>query len=641
MGVSVDQQQIGKTARHTRTDDVTSRTGAGVSADSSSRSKAVTRILTGKRIVLGVLVVAVLGILFLGFRSGMGSLGTPDQPLIHYTVTRGDLPIMVTERGNLESQDSIDVFCDVEDIHGDGVHGTTILWIVPNGSSIKKDELLVELDVSGHQDRLDKKILDVEKAREAKIKAKVKYENRITQNETLEADARLSVELAKLELDMFEDKEKGTHRLDVEEIKRLIEDIDNKILAAQADLELKKNDLQGVEQLFKLGYAGKNDLEKSRLDFLKAEGTYALEINKLDTQLSTLKKKEDYEQRMQLLTLNGAVKTAERKLQQILRDNEAELQQALAAMEAADEAFKTENELLERYGEAVKNCEIKSPADGMVAYAELESRYSTPIREGSAVRPRQKIITLPNLQRMQVKTAVHESVLDRVRCDLPASIRVDAFPEMNYRGAVKSVAVLPDRGGWASPDTKTYATVVTIDEEVEQLKPGMSAVVEIHVDRLKDVLTIPVQAVVQIERDTWCYVDVDGRTERRMIELGRTNDKFIEIRSGLTEGDQVVLNPMALLDESDKKDAEEAADDEGPEAADDESAEEQPAAARNVSAETPPAARDDASPSDQMTTRPNSPKEGRRRPEGERPRKPGGPAGSGGTGNRAGGGRRP
>ena len=295
MGVSVDQQQIGKTAGHTRTGDVTSRTGAGVSADSSSRSKAVTGILTGKRIVLGVLVVAVLGIFVLVLRSGMGSLGTPDQPLIYYTVTRGDLPIVVTERGNLESQDSIDVYCDVEDIHGDGVHGTTILWIVPNGSSIKKDELLVELDVSGHQDRLDKKILDVEKAREAKIKANVQYENRITQNETLEADARLEVELAKLELEMFQDKEKGTHRLDVEEIKRLIEDIDNKILAAQADLELKKNDLQGVDQLFKLGYAGKNDLEKSRLDFLKAEGTYAAEVNKLSTQLSTLKKKEDYD----------------------------------------------------------------------------------------------------------------------------------------------------------------------------------------------------------------------------------------------------------------------------------------------------------------------------------------------------------
>ena len=44
------------------------------------------------------------------------------------------------------------------------------------------------------------------------------------------------------------------------------------------------------------------------------------------------------------------------------------------------------------------------------------------------------------------------------------------------------MAVLPDPGGWLSSDTKVYKTVVTIDEEVDQIKPGMTAVVEIHID---------------------------------------------------------------------------------------------------------------------------------------------------------------
>jgi hypothetical protein len=207
---------------------------------------------------------------------------------------------------------------------------------------------------------------------------------------------------------------------------------------------------------------------------------------------------------------------------------------------------------------------------------------------------------------------------------------VDAFPEMNDRGAVKSVAVLPDRGGWASPDTKTYETVVTIDEDVEQLKPGMSAVVEIHVDRLEDILSIPVQAVVQIERDTWCYVDLDGRTEQRMIELGRTNDKFIEIRSGLAEGDRVVLNPMALLDESDQEDSEEAADNEDSESADEDTREPQRSPDDDAPAETPPADRDDASPSDRMPNNQDSAEKGRRGTYGERPRGPSKTTGAGG-----------
>ena len=53
--------------------------------------------------------------------------------------------------------------------------------------------------------------------------------------------------------------------------------------------------------------------------------------------------------------------------------------------------------------------------------------------------------------------------------------------------ALVHVAVLPDQGGWLSSDTKVYQTVVTIDEDVEQLKPGMTAVVDIHVAQLDDV----------------------------------------------------------------------------------------------------------------------------------------------------------
>ena len=112
---------------------------------------------------------------------------------------------------------------------------------------------------------------------------------------------------------------------------------------------------------------------------------------------------------------------------------------------------------------------------------------------------------------------------------------------------------------------------------VEQLKPGMSAVVEIRVDRLRTSLDIPVQAVVQIENDTWCYVDLEGQTERRMIELGRTNDKFVEIRSGLSAGERIVLNPMAILDESDQRDAEGAAEEQESAAEDEDRVETPPA----------------------------------------------------------------
>jgi hypothetical protein len=99
-----------------------------------------------------------------------------------------------------------------------------------------------------------------------------------------------------------------------------------------------------------------------------------------------------------------------------------------------------------------------------------------------------------------------------------------------------------------------YETVVTVDQDVDQLKPGMTAVVEIHVDRLVDVISIPVQAVVQIQKQVWCYVDQQGTPVRVPLKLGRSNEKFVEILEGLEEGQRVVLNPMAIFDESKERD---------------------------------------------------------------------------------------
>jgi RND family efflux transporter MFP subunit len=260
---------------------------------------------------------------------------------------------------------------------------------------------------------------------------------------------------------------------------------------------------------------------------------------------------------MQLLQLEGNLETAQRKLEQVVINNDAQLAQTEAALQAAIESLKKEQELLERYREQVDKCKIFAPQDGMVAYAVSRSRYSQEeIREGATVRPRQQILSLPNLSIMQVKTSVHESVLDQIEEGLKAVIRVDAFPDRVYQGTVKSVAVLPDQGGWFSPDTKVYETIVTIDEEVKQLKPGMTAVVEIDVDRLENILSVPVQAIVQVAKQTYCFVEVDDKPERRSVKLGRSNDKFVHVTEGLNVGDRVVLNPMAIVDEKEQEQAE-------------------------------------------------------------------------------------
>ena len=133
------------------------------------------------------------------------------------------------------------------------------------------------------------------------------------------------------------------------------------------------------------------------------------------------------------------------------------------------------------------------------------------------------------------------------RSSLPATVRIDAFSDRSYKGTVQSVAVLPDQGSWYNSDTKMYKTLVTIDDEVEDLKPGMTAVVEIHVAEVSDALTVPVQAIVQKQKSTFCFVERGGRIERQDVEVGQSNEKFVEIKSGLSESDRVVLNTGAVV----------------------------------------------------------------------------------------------
>lgn len=482
-----------------------------------------------------------------------GWFSGPSVELIYYTVKRGNLPIVVTERGTVESQESVDVLCEADDLPNDGYRGTPIRWIIPNGSTVTKGQLIVELEDQGHRERLDRQKISRERAYAEKIQADAKYNNQLIQNQTMKANAELEVELAKLELKMFKDEVSGTHKLEVEEIKRRIDDINTEILAAQASLELAKKELRATETLFRLGYAGKSELDRSKLEVLQAESKYASKMNALQTQLATLRKKETYERQKQLLTLEGKLATALRKVKQVEEDNKALLAQAKAARDAALQTFQREDELLKRYEKSLQACKIYAPADGMVAYAAKDTRkfWLDDIAQGRPVSPKQKILSIPNLKKMQVRTQIHESDIDQVRKGLKATIAVEAVPDKEFQGEVGTVAVLADQ---QSAETRVYDTIVLITSDVQQLKPGMTAVVEIHVKTLKNVLAIPVQAVVQIGSDTWVYVDNGGGVERRLVTLGATNHKLVEVREGIDEGDRVVLNPTAILEATESDD---------------------------------------------------------------------------------------
>jgi multidrug efflux pump subunit AcrA (membrane-fusion protein) len=78
----------------------------------------------------------------------------------------------------------------------------------------------------------------------------------------------------------------------------------------------------------------------------------------------------------------------------------------------------------------------------------------------------------------------------------------------------------------------------------------MSAIVDIVLAEHKDVLTVPVVAIVEGTSGTYCWVQHGDEIKKRAIRVGDTNDQFSVIHDGLQEGDSVLLNPLAFVEEA-------------------------------------------------------------------------------------------
>ncbi|MFN0053094.1 MAG: hypothetical protein ACKV0T_12990, partial [Planctomycetales bacterium] len=154
---------------------------------------------------------------------------------------------------------------------------------------------------------------------------------------------------------------------------------------------------------------------------------------------------------------------------------------------------------------------------------------------------------------------IHESKIDMVREQLPATIRVDALPGETFHGVVNMVSLVPMSGNWPNINLKEYVTFIKIEDEtskVSSLKPGLTAEVEILIDRIASTLQAPITGFVERGGRQFAWVLVDNRPVRREVKIGKSNESTTQVLEdeslygkgeGLKEGDKVVLNPRTTL----------------------------------------------------------------------------------------------
>jgi HlyD family secretion protein len=324
------------------------------------------------------------------------------------------------------------------------------------------------------------------------------------------------------------------------EAKQKLRKLEDDLQVAQKELGQAQATIEGTRRLFEKGFVTRNDLQRDEIAYDNAR----LKVQTAETARSLFLKYDFPKSAEESLS---KYLDAVRELDKTRRQAISKLAQADARLKSAQGQFTVQSRQRQDLRDQLDKCKIVARQCGLVVYGSgREDQYwrgEETIREGAAVRERQTIITIPDMTRMSVNVKIHESYIKKVKKGQKARITVDAYPDKTLTGEVTKVGVLPDsQRSWMNPDLKVYATTITIDGTQEWAKPGMSAKVEILVNRLEDVLQVPVQAVSASEGKQVCYVANGAKPERRVVEIGEFNDEFIEIRNGLKEGERVLLS---------------------------------------------------------------------------------------------------
>lgn len=336
------------------------------------------------------------------------------------------------------------------------------------------------------------------------------------------------------------------------EAKQKLRKFDDDLLVAQSEFGVSKTQFDGSKRLADKGFVTRNTLQNEQIAMQKNE----LKVQTAETARSLFIKYEFPKSAEELLSkYEEAVRLFERTKKEAI----SKLAQARAKLKSAEGRYSIELEQRKDLQDQLEKCVIKAKKTGLVVYGggrdDMYFYGQEQIREGATIRERQPIITIPDMTKMSAKVRIHESHIQKISKGMKAKVRVDAFPNEVLDAEVLKVGVLPDsQNRWMNPDLKVYMTSVKIDGSRDWLKPGMSAKVELLVKELTNVVHVPIQAVAAEEKYQVCYVLNGSSQERRVVETGEFNDEFIEIKSGLKEGERVLLRlPTASASEEEKK----------------------------------------------------------------------------------------
>ncbi len=517
-----------------------------------------------------------------GWLGGRGKKDATDEKRVE-VVRREDFQKLISATGNLEALIDVEVKANVA--------GEIIRLYVNDGDYVEKDQVLLEIDPEQYVEERKQAKADVDAAQAQLMQAQLGI---ILKNEELESayqQAEDSVKIAESNL-------RTTVATSQTQITSLETDIQttlnqlaqDNIALEQAKIELNRANIRLAEletevesikverdnaesernrnnELFDKKLVSKKSLEEAQSRYASAESQYKTALNRLDSQKQTVQSQEKtvdtrksaianrelttkyQELNLQELRKMRQAGEEEKRLQlQISQTRLREIQETLenektvtkqGAVSAQANLLRRESSLKNQQ-EFLEWTTIKAPMAGTVTLLEIEEgEIVTSGRSAFSQSP--PLMTIADLSKMVVKTYINEVDMERLRMDQTAAIKADAYKNKTYEGRVAEISP----SGEERDNIITFEVMIEVIGSPPELRPGMSADVDVITYEEKSVLMLPIDAIreeTSVIATAQVGADADAFKTDQDVELKALSGKIFNGKVTSISGDRLTIS---------------------------------------------------------------------------------------------------
>jgi HlyD family secretion protein len=489
-------------------------------------------MFTLKKIIIAIIVAASLGIAIFFFLDGKkGNNSSPEagnKSLDRFfSVKKEDMIIGVSLTGTVNARKKHKLSCEA-------AFRTQLVSVVDENTKVKKGDTLVEFETDDLKQKIDDLKVELENKRKT---LEITEEERAILVSSNNAD----IESAKNRVVEAEDafnkywKLEGPKAKDLQQLN--VDAAEQKVEDAKADYNKFRDKFN---QTIYSDEATETAAKAKLKSFNKGISTNSIALNNALLDQKIFKR---YTHPNRITSLKNKLKEIKLNLKKVKIRTASLLVQKDNQIYNAKTRIKKNERDLKKHEEFLPQMRLVSPADGLVIYGDPDRRWGKlELKIGMDIRKKQTLLTIPDLSDLIVNFDIPEQYRSKVKLQDKVILTPESIPTLKIDGVVSEIASLPkNQIRWDPYSPKIYKSKIDITQKESQVVSGMNVRVAIVNKILKDRIVVPIEAVFDKSGQYFVYLKQGAQFKEVNVDIGESNDSFVEIKSGLKPGDVVYL----------------------------------------------------------------------------------------------------